>query len=85
VRQLPWYQDLYEFSYLDAARLDELSSETLLGNFWLACYLKDLGVGIPDRRFDFMEDEAASAADDIFPTSPGPSACCARWFWATPR
>jgi len=73
VRQLPWYQDLYEFGYLDAARLDETSSETLLGNFWLACYLKDLGGNIPDRRYDFMEDEEASAADDIFPSgAPGP-------------
>ena len=73
VRQLPWYQDLYEFGYLDPARLDEMSSETLLGNFWLACYMKDLGVSIPDRRLDFMEDEETSAADDIFPSgAPGP-------------
>jgi len=73
VRQLPWYQDLYEFSYLDPSRLDETSSETVLGNFWLACYLKDLGLSVPDRRFDFMEDEETSAADDIFPPgAPGP-------------
>jgi hypothetical protein len=53
-RHLPWYQSFFRFGYLDAARLDETSSETLLGNFWLACYLKDLGTAVPDRRFDFM-------------------------------
>lgn len=67
VADLPWYQSFFKFGYLDAAKLDETSSETLLGNFWLACYVKDLGVGIPDRRFDFMEDEDVSLADDIFP------------------
>lgn len=65
VNALPWYQGFYKFDYLDPARLDELSSETLLGNFWLACYLKDFGVGSPDRRFDFMEDEENCLADDI--------------------
>ena len=65
VNSLPWYQSFYKMDYLDAARLDEVSSETLLGNFWLACYLKDFGVGSPDRRFDFMEDEENTLADDI--------------------
>jgi hypothetical protein len=61
LRDLPWYQDFYEFAYLDAARQDRTASETTLGNFYLACYLKDLGTDVPDRRFDFMEDE-----DNIF-------------------
>lgn len=65
VNGLPWYQSFYKLDYLDLARLDELSSETLLGNFWLACYLKDFGVGSPDRRFDFMEDEENCLADEI--------------------
>ena len=65
VNGLPWYQSFYTLDYLDPARLDETSSETLLGNFWLACYLKDFGVGSPDRRFDFMEDEENCLADDI--------------------
>lgn len=66
ISQLPWYQSMYEFGYLDAAKLDETSSETLLGNFWLACYIKDLGLNNPDRRFDFMEDEEPALADNIF-------------------
>ncbi len=71
VNQLPWYQSFYDFGYLDPARLDETSSETLLGNFWLACYLKDSGnpvqiLGIPERRFDFMEDEENATWDTIF-------------------
>lgn len=67
VRKLPWYQSFYKFGYLGA--MDETSSETLLGNFWLACYLKDFGTNTPDRRFDFMEDEQTSLADDIFPAA----------------
>lgn len=66
ISQLPWYQEFSQFQYLDPARLDETSSETLLGNFWLACYLKDFGVSLPDRRFDFMEDEDAATWDSIF-------------------
>lgn len=66
VLDLPWYQGLFRFGYLDAPRLDETCSETLLGNFWLACYLKDLGVNVPDRRFDFMEDEENATWDQIF-------------------
>ncbi len=66
IGQLPWYQGFYEFSYLDPARFDETSSETLLGNFWLACYLKDFGINVPDRRFDFMEDEENATWDTIF-------------------
>lgn len=71
IAQLPWYQSLYAFGYLDAARLDETSSETLLGNFWLGCYLKDLGTpvtidSVPERRFDFMEDEENATWDSIF-------------------
>jgi hypothetical protein len=66
ITALPWHQSFYELAYLDAARLDEMSSETVLGNFWLACYLKDLGTAIPDRRFDFMEDEQDATWDSIF-------------------
>ena len=65
VRNLPWYQDLFEFHYLDAARQDRTSSETTFGNYALACYLKDLGTNVPDRRFDFSEDEENIAFDDI--------------------
>jgi hypothetical protein len=57
LRLLPWYQDFYEMHYLDPARLDLTSAETTLGNYMLACYLKDLGVNVPERRFDFIEDE----------------------------
>lgn len=67
IRDLPWYQHFFKFGYLDAAQFDLTRSETVLGNFWLACYLKDFGVNIPDRRFDFMEDEQVSLADDIEP------------------
>lgn len=66
VSDLPWYQSFYEIYYMDPARLDETCSETLLGNFWLACYLKDFGTGTPDRRFDFMEDEENATWDTIF-------------------
>jgi hypothetical protein len=65
IRELPWHQDLYQFSYLDLARLDRTSSETVLGNYALACYLKDVGTNLPDRRFDFMEDEEEIRIDDI--------------------
>jgi hypothetical protein len=68
VRNLPWYQDFYEFEYLDPARLDRMRSENLFGNFVLAAYLKDLGVNTPDRRFDFMEDEENIAIDDVILT-----------------
>jgi hypothetical protein len=74
VRNLPWYQDFHEFWFLDAARLDRTSSETLLGNFALAAYLKDLGANVPDRRFDYMEDEENIGIDDVIqtviPTAP---------------
>lgn len=68
---LPWYQSFFRFGYLDPGRLDETSSETLLGNFWAACYLKDLGTpvmidGVAERRFDFMEDEENATWDTIF-------------------
>ena len=33
LRALPWYQDFYEFGYLDAAKLDRTSSETTFGNY----------------------------------------------------
>ncbi len=56
VEGLPYFQSFYAFKYVDAAKLDESASETLLGNFWLALYLKDLGTANPDRRFGFMEN-----------------------------
>ncbi|HEU4727166.1 MAG TPA: hypothetical protein VFT22_04740 [Kofleriaceae bacterium] len=65
VRELPWYQDLYEFSYLDPQRLDLTNSETVLGNYALACYLKDLGTNVPDRRFEFIEDEENIYIDEV--------------------
>jgi hypothetical protein len=68
VRNLPWYQDFYEFGYLDAAQQDRTNSETLIGNFVLAAYLKDLGTNVPDRRFDFMEDEENIFIDDVIAT-----------------
>lgn len=74
IRQLPWYQDLFDFHYLDPARLDLTSGETTIGNFVLAAYLKDLGVAVPDSRFDFMEDEQNIFIDDVIatmiPTTP---------------
>ena len=74
IRQLPWYQDFYEFGYLDPAKLDRTSSETTFGNYALACYLKDLGTNVPDRRFDFMEDEQNIYIDELinalFPSNP---------------
>jgi hypothetical protein len=65
IRTLPWYQDFYEFSYLDPSRLDRLTSETTFGNYVLACYLKQLGTNVPDRRFDFMEDTDNIYIDDV--------------------
>jgi hypothetical protein len=65
IRDLPWYQDFYEFHYLDAAKLDRTNSETTFGNYVLACYLKDLGINKPDRRFDFMEDEENIHIDNV--------------------
>jgi hypothetical protein len=65
LRELPWYQDFYEYGYLDSARLDRMSSETTLGNYALACRLKDLGAAVPDSRFDFLEDEENIYIDDV--------------------
>jgi hypothetical protein len=70
IRELPWYQDFYEFHYLDAAKLDRTSSETTLGNYALACYLKDLGVNKPDSRFDFIEDEENIHIDNVIGGGP---------------
>ena len=70
IRELPWYQDFYEFGYLDPARLDRLSSETTWGNYALACYLKDLGTNTPDARFDFIEDEENIFIDQVIPGAP---------------
>lgn len=68
LRDLPWYQDFYDFEFLDPARQDLMRAETTLGNFALACYLKDLGANIPDRRFEFMEDEENIHIDDVIAT-----------------
>jgi hypothetical protein len=70
IRELPWYQDFYEFGYLDATRLDLLGAETTLGNYALACYLKDLGTSLPDRRFDFIEDDENIYIDSVIPGAP---------------
>lgn len=71
LRELPWYQDFYEFSYLDPQRLDLTNGETTLGNYALACYLKDLGSNVPDRRFDFIEDEENIYIDEVVGGPPG--------------
>lgn len=65
LRSLPWYQDFYEFEYLDPMKQDLTRAETTLGNYALACYLKDLGTNVPDRRFDFMEDEDNIYIDEV--------------------
>lgn len=65
IRELPWYQDFHEFHYLDPARQDLTNGETTLGNYALACYLKDLGVNKPDSRFDFIEDEENIHIDNV--------------------
>lgn len=70
LRELPWYQDFYEFSYLDPARRDRVNCETTLGNYALACRLKDLGVAVPDRRFEFVEDEENIYIDEVVPGAP---------------
>jgi hypothetical protein len=72
IRALPWYQDFYDFGYLDAARQDLMSSETLLGNYVLACYLKDLDEDVPDRRFDFMEGQETIYMDEVIAEAPQP-------------
>jgi hypothetical protein len=70
IRELPWYQDFYEFAYLDPARLDRINTETTLGNYALACRLKDLGVNVPDSRFEFQEDEENIYIDEVIPGAP---------------
>lgn len=70
LRELPWYQDFWEMWYLDPARQDRTSSETTLGNYALACRLKDLGVDVPDRRFEFTEDEENIYIDQVIPGAP---------------
>ena len=39
-----------------------------MGNYALACYLKDLGVHVPDRRFTFAENSANVYFDDLLRT-----------------
>jgi hypothetical protein len=70
IRELPFYQDFYEFHYLDPAKLDRTSSETVFGNYAMACYLKDLGTNVPDRRFEFLEDEEDIYIDSVIPGAP---------------
>lgn len=70
IRELPWYQDFYQFHYLDAAKQDRTNSETTFGNYALACYLKDLGINQPDRRFDFIEDEENIHIDNVIGGPP---------------
>jgi hypothetical protein len=72
VRALPWYQDFYEFGYLDPGRQDLTSSETLFGDYVLACYLKDLDENVPDRRFDFMEGQETIYMDEVIGEPPQP-------------
>lgn len=72
IHDQPWYRRFHSFDYLDPAQKDLMNGETVLGNFWLACYCKDFGVDVPDRRFDFMEDEETSLADEIEPLGISP-------------
>ena len=72
IQTLPWYQNFYEFDYLDAAKLDLTSNEITFGNYVLACYLKDLGTSMPDRRFDFMEDDDNIYIDDVLRATVNP-------------
>ncbi len=72
IRQLPWYEGFYQFRYLDPTQLELSRSETTLGNFALALYLKDLGVNVPSARFDFLEDEENIGFDEVLNTQwPG--------------
>jgi 5-hydroxyisourate hydrolase-like protein (transthyretin family) len=72
VNQLPNYEHLDRYGFLDAARQDRTSSETILGNFALALYLKDLGTNVPDSRFEFLEDEENVGFDEALATQfPG--------------
>lgn len=66
IRSLPWYQEFYGFGYLDPGKDDLLSAETTLGNYALACILKDLGALVPDRRFTFIESENDILWDEVF-------------------
>lgn len=68
LRTLPWYQDFYEFGYLDPARLDLTSGETTWGNFAVAAYAKDLGANVPGRRFAFMDNAENIYFDDLLNT-----------------
>lgn len=70
LRELPWYQDFYQFHYLDTAKQDRTNSETTFGNYVLSCYLKDLGINQPDRRFDFIEDEENIHIDNVIGGAP---------------
>ena len=58
----PWLRAFCDFSYLDSIGEDLSAGETLLGNFWLAIFMKDLPAGPPDRRFTFLENVEPSHA-----------------------
>lgn len=68
IRQLPWYEHFYKFRYRDPAQYELASSETTMGNYVLAQYLKDLGTNIPDSRFEFLEDEENIGFDEVLET-----------------
>ena len=72
IRSMPYYGDFYDFGYLDPGRQDLTSSETTLGNYVLACYLKDLDENVPDRRFDFMEGQETIYMDEVIGEPPQP-------------
>jgi hypothetical protein len=54
------------FARFAKAGRDLLSGETLLGNYALACRLKELGQRAPDARFHFAEEEEAINSRHLF-------------------
>jgi hypothetical protein len=68
VAALPWGTSLFEYQYIDDEKEYLESSETTLGNFALACYLKDHEVD--DRRFTFLEAREPIYIDEIVPGAP---------------
>lgn len=64
IRSLPFDADLCAFAYSPALGGVPTSSETTLGNYALACYLKDLPA-LHDARFGFLENSENIHIDDV--------------------
>lgn len=64
VRPRPWSPPLNSLDYGGFGKKPPRVQETALGDFALACYLKGLGISLPDDHFEFLDDGAGVSSDE---------------------